>query len=274
MNNKCNNFSVLISVYNKDNPVYFDVALHSIYAKQSLKPDQIVIVADGHLTDKQNSIISSFRSNCDKDIVTVVSISENVGLAEALNEGLRHCKNELVARMDADDISLPERFEKQVAFMKSHPDIDVCGTYIDEIEPETEQYISTRKVPLNHEDIYKFSKKRNPISHPSVIFKKSKILELGGYPSFKKSQDFALWSLMLVNGAKFANLEDILLRMRTGNNMMIRRGLAYFKYEFDVLRYQRRINFLSNFEFIINCIIRFLVRVLPVTIKKIIYKNR
>lgn len=152
-------FSVLMSVYKNDNPEHLRVALNSIFHEQTLKPEQVVIVADGQLTAIQLSIISSFGANITSERMTFVELPNNMGLAAALNEGLKHCRHEIVARMDADDVALPTRFEKQITFLLSSPQVDVCGTLIDEIDTDTEEYISTRRVPLAHDEIKVFARK-------------------------------------------------------------------------------------------------------------------
>ncbi|MCT4716363.1 glycosyltransferase [Enterobacteriaceae bacterium H18W14] len=272
MNSVSEQFSVLISVFKNDDPRYLQVALQSVFDLQTLKPEQIVIVADGQLQPIQRDVIDKFIKDVREGVVTFVQLPKNIGLAAALNEGLLHCRNELVARMDADDISLSTRFEKQIEFMNNHPDIDVCGTLIDEIDTETEVYISTRKVPLHHDDIVNFAKKRSAVSHPSVIFRKSKVLAVGGYPLFRKSQDFALWSLLIVNNARFANLSEILLKMRSGHDLMARRGLAYLKYEYQVISFQHQIGFITTGQFLKFAMLRTFFRIMPSGLKKGLYK--
>ncbi|HFR1493467.1 TPA: glycosyltransferase [Shigella flexneri] len=258
-------------MYKNDLPQFFEVALRSIFHDQTLKPDQIVIVADGELHQTHIDIINSFIDDVGNKIVTFVPLPRNVGLANALNEGLKACRNELVARMDADDISLPHRFEKQISFMINNSEIDVCGSFIDEIETVTEEFISTRKVPLEHREIVKFARKRSAVSHPSVIFRKNTVLAVGGYPPFRKSQDFALWSLLIVHNARFANLPDILLKMRTGRNLMARRGLSYLLYEYKVLYYQYKIGFIRKNELISNAMLRTFFRIMPSKLKELMY---
>ncbi|EOZ6414018.1 glycosyltransferase [Cronobacter turicensis] len=264
-------FSVLISVYKKDRPEYLKVSLESIYNDQEVKPAQIVIVGDGPLTDDLMKIITNFSESITDDIVDFIPLDTNYGLAVALNRGLAQCKYDLVARMDADDISLPARFATQYQFMINNPEVDVCGTYVEEIDSESERHISIRRVPLTQPDILSFGKKRSPVSHPSVMFKRSTILSFGGYPLFRKSQDFALWSLLLVNGAHFANINTVLLKMRTGQELMARRGLSHLKFEYQVLKYQKSINFISALEFTRFLMIRAVFRIMPNKLKKQLY---
>lgn len=264
-------FSVLITVYKDDDEKFFKDALHSIYHDQTVKPSEIIIVADGPLNGKLNCIIDDFTVSC-LCLVRFIALDINVGLAAALNIGLKSCSNELIARMDSDDVSLPKRFQLQLEFMNERQDVDVCGTYINEVDPETLTVLDTRKVPICHVDIIAFAQKRSPMSHPSVMFKKSTVLQYGGYPDFRKSQDYALWSLLLKNGVTFANLPEVLLLMRTGRDLHKRRGLSHFKYEMKVIYFQKKIGFITQKQFLINFLGRLALRVSPVFLRKIIYK--
>ena len=187
------NFNVLISVYFKEKPKYLEICLQSIMV-QTLKPDEVVLVEDGPISAELKAVVEQFR-----DALNIVSVplAENVGLACALNEGLKHCKHELVARMDSDDIALPARFEKQVVFMQSNPDIAASSGVIEEFD-EAGLVTTKRVLPLVHSEIVAFAKKRSPLSHPAVIFRKSAVLDVGGYPLFRNAQDYALWSLLIV----------------------------------------------------------------------------
>lgn len=266
-------FSVLISIYKDDNPDYFKVALESVYNCQLLKPDEIVLVADGMISDAHLLIIDSFVK-INPGILRFFPLEKNLGLANALNFGLKKCKHDLIARMDSDDISLPNRFLTQYNFMIENPKISVCGAYIEEVEPDTLDLICVRKVPITNNEILTFAKRRSPVSHPSVIFRKNVILRCDGYPPFRKSQDYALWSTLLQNGINFANIPEVLLKMRTGRELQNRRGFSHFKYEYAVLKYQYQIGFVSKFDFMINFAIRLFLRATPVFVRKFLYSMR
>ena len=193
-------------------------------------------------------------------------------MGTALNIGLQQCSYELVARMDSDDISLPDRFEKQVNFMENRPDIAASSAVLEEWDDSFSNYIGIRKLPLEYEELIKFAKYRNPLSHPVTIFRKSIILSVGGYPPFRKAQDYALWSLLLINGNKIGNLPDSLHRQRAGNGLMNRRGLKHLNEELKIFRYQYNISFLNYYEYLRNSFIRFSIRVFPNFIKKFLYK--
>jgi len=266
------NFSVLISVYPDENAYYFCSALNSIWFDQNAKPREIIIVKDGVLNSGLEKVINDFTSKVECNIITIQN-TINKGLAYSLNIGIKASNYNLIARMDSDDISLPERFQKQISFMESNPDIAVCSSLIEEYDNEMKDSIGIRYLPKHHNDIVKFAKKRNPISHPASVFRKSIILSVGGYPEFKKSQDYALWSLLLMNGYKMHNIQEVLLKMRTGKDFLKRRGLSYLLGEYKILKYQKKIGFISSYRYFNNLFSRSLLRLSPNSIKYYLYKN-
>jgi len=259
--------SVLMSVYAKEHPEHLFMALQSI-ATQTQRPDEVVLVEDGPISAELKAVIEQFRGELN---IKSVRLEKNCGLAVALNEGLKYCSCQFVARMDSDDICLPDRFEKQIAFMKSRPEIDVSSAWVEEID-ETGKVFSIRKIPTEHEAIKKFALIQDPINHPVAIFRKEALLSVGGYPNFRKSQDTALWSLMLQKGFIFGNIDEVLLKMRAGNDLMRRRNLNYLIYELKVLCFQRQIGFISWPIFFRNAFIRSAVRLSPTFVKRFLYK--
>lgn len=264
-------FSALLSIYAKEQPSYFQAALTSIWDEQTLKPTQIVLVQDGLLTKELEDIITEWQERLGS-ILTTVPLKQNVGLAAALNEGLKHCQYELIARMDTDDIAMPTRFEKQIAFMQQNPDIAASSAQIEEWNIELTEKLDQRTLPTEPAAVARFAKRRSPLSHPASIFRKSAVLDVGGYPPLRKAQDCALWALLLVNGYKLANLPDMLLKMRTGDELLTRRGWAYFKQELLLLKFQKEVGFLSSRDFLINATLRAALRLPPNFIKNIIYR--
>lgn len=264
-------FTVLLSVYKKELPGYLDLSLESIWDKQSVKPDQIVLVQDGRLTIGLYSVINKWQEKLG-DTLTIVKLKKNVGLAAALNEGLKHCLHELVARMDTDDIALPSRFEQQLSFLMNNPHISVCSGQVEEYSEDLNTRLSTRRLPLKHHEILKFAKKRNPISHPCVIFKKSAVLSVEGYPLIYP-EDYPLWILMLNKGYQFANLPQTLVKMRVGDALTARRGFKFLQGEIQIFKLMTEIGFLTKAEYYINVIQRCFVRLSPTWIKKILYKS-
>ena len=264
-------FSVLLSIYHKEQPSYLQAALTSIWDEQTLKPTQIVLVQDGPLTEELNTVISEWQHKLGAALITV-PLEHNVGLGAALNIGLQHCEHELVARMDTDDISMPTRFEKQIAFMQKNPDITASSAQIEEWNTELTQKLDQRNLPLEPSEVRRFAKRRSPLSHPVSIFRKSIVLEVGGYPPLRKAQDSALWALLLAKDYKLANLPDMLLKMRTGDELLTRRGWFYFKQELQLLKFQKDIGFLSSSDFLINAMLRAILRLSPNFVKNLIYR--
>ena len=263
--------SVLISVYAGERPRYLKDALYSIWENQTYKPAQIVLVKDGPINAELESEIERYQLKLG-EILTVVGLEENVGLGKALNVGLEYCRHELVARMDTDDVSLPNRFEKQIEFMNGNPYISASSASIDEWDEELVTKINKRSLPSDPESVAAFAIRRSPLSHPVVIFRKSVIQSVGGYPELRKAQDYALWSLLITKGHRLANLPDTLLNMRSGNGLFARRGFRYFQQEMKLLSYQREIGFLTNKNYVFNAVIKFFLRLSPNFIKNWAYK--
>lgn len=264
-------FSVLLSIYHKEKPEYLLQSLDSVFA-QTLRADEVILVKDGPLTEELYRVLEEFQGKYQE--LKTVPLKENVGLGEALNEGLKHCSHDIVARMDTDDICKPDRFEKQLAVFKNNPDVDVVSSWIDEFEGDVKNILSTRKLPETHSEIYEYGKKRCPINHPAVMFKKSAVLTAGGYMHLPLFEDYYLWVRMLVNGAKFYNIQESLLYFRTSSAMFMRRGgLKYALTEVSFLWKMHKIGYVNLISTIKSIFIRFTVRIMPNSIRGFIYKK-
>jgi glycosyltransferase involved in cell wall biosynthesis len=261
-------FSVLIAVYAKESPEYLKESLASLL-QQTLRPDEVVLVEDGVIGNGLSEVIESFRAQL--NIVTV-RLSRHSGLAGALNEGLKECTYELVARMDSDDVSMPNRFEKQIAFMQANPDISVSSATIEEYDENMNKLLYRRSLPLTHEDLYDLAKSRNPLNHVASVFRKQAVLNAGGYPEVYP-EDYALWISMLQQGMKFANLPDTLICVRTGKQFLARRGIDMLIGELKIFRYMYDSSFISEFEYFKAVIQRFLLRMSPNIIKSFLYRH-
>lgn len=227
------NYSVLMSVYIEENPEYFDESLESM-VNQTMMPNEIVLVKDGQITPKLENIITKYNQKYPK-LFKIVALEKNIGLGKALDEGLKHCKNELVARMDTDDISLPERCELQVQRFKQKPELSIVGTMTDEFYDTIDNIISSRKVPTNHENIYKFMKRRSPFNHPTVMYKKSDVIRCGGYGKMRRKQDLDLFSRMINSGCKAENINQSLVLFRSNEDSFTRRqSWSYVKSYIEV----------------------------------------
>lgn len=216
-------YSVLMSVYKNDNPDYLRLALKSIYEDQSKKPDEIVIVFDGPLTAELYQVLDFFKKD-KADIVKYYPQTSNQGLGEALRIGSEMCSGEYIFRMDSDDISHPLRFEKQIAYVESHPQIDVLGTDIAEFDSSLDEKMRIRSCPPNHDDIVKMGIRRNPMNHVSVCIKKSALISSGGYQTLLLLEDYYLWIRMISKGYKFANINEELVYVRVGNGFDSKRS--------------------------------------------------
>ena len=262
------NFSVLMSVYVKEKASYLDQCLDSLVS-QTLLPSEIVLVEDGEITKELSDVIAHYSAILP---IKSIKLKKNQGLAAALNFGIENCSNELIARMDTDDVSLPHRFERQVIFMQNNPDVSVSSAWIEEMNQSMSGPAVLKMLPEAHEDILNFSKLRNPINHPVSIFRKSSVLSAGGYPLIYP-EDYALWAFMLVSGFKFANVPEVLLRMRTGEDFIARRGVEFLKKEIVLLKYFRSIGFFNFKESFYYFSTRFFLRISPPKIRMMLYKS-
>ena len=264
-------FSVLLSIYKKEKPEHFSLALKSIL-KQTICPNEIIIVKDGMLTKELENTILFFKKKY--PIIHIIELSSNQGLGKALNEGLKHCTYDIVARMDTDDIALPDRFEKQVDFMENHPEIDACSAWIDEFIDSPNNIISRRTLPETPEELYKFGKSRNPLNHPAVMFRKSAVIKAGGYQHFPLFEDYYLWVRMIMNGSKLYNLQESLLYFRSSKEMYKRRG--GLKYALTEIKFQillHKIGYISIYQMFRNCCTRFIARIIPNQLRGFLYKR-
>lgn len=264
-------FSVLMSLYYKEHPDYLRQSLYSVF-NQSLPPNEVVLVEDGPLTDELYEVLKEYETRYPE--FKRVPLPVNGGLGKALNEGLKHCSYELVARMDTDDIAVKDRFEKQIRTFSIYPDADVVSCWINEFETDPSNIISTRKLPEFPYELFKYGKKRCPVNHPAVVFRKSAVLFAGGYRHFPLFEDYYLWVRLLLNGAKFYNIQESLLLFRTSPDMFRRRG--GLKHALEEIRFQnfiRRIGYIGYLRMSINIAIRFTTRVVPNSLRSFIYKK-
>ena len=262
-------FSVLMAVYAKDTPAHLGCALDSIWANQSVRPDQIVVVGDGPITDETAAVLATWQGMLGARF-EVLMLPQNRGLGGALNKGLPLCQHELVARMDADDRSTPDRFSRQIAFMQAHPYLAASSAWIAECDAKLTKILGHRCPPTTPDALQRYARLRNPLNHPAAIFRKSAVMALGGYPEIA-CEDYALWSLMLRRGGRIAIQPEVLLHMRTGTEHLHRRGPAFFRGELALLKYQRQIGFLSRFETIRNALLRGAARLSPVFLRRLAY---
>ena len=259
----------MMSVYQKDNPIWLKESLESIL-NQTRKPNEVVVVCDGPLTKDLEEVLAQYTGR-----IILHRLSKNCGLGEALRQGVEKCSFPLIARMDADDISLPNRFEKQIAYFEKHPDTAVLGGCIQEIDGKTRKPVAIRKVPVTDTEIKNFIKTRSPFNHMTVIYKKSAVLDTGNYQPFHLMEDYYLWARMAAKGYKMANLPDILLNARVDAAMYGRRGgYKYFKSNYAMSKKLRELGLISLPTFLFNTAVRFCVQVLmPNCVRGFFYRK-
>lgn len=264
-------FSILLSIYAKESPEYFNACMHSLWDQQSLKPTQIVLVKDGSLTLELDNIIEEWKIKL-KQVLVIVPLEHNVGLGNALNIGLSNCSNEWVFRMDTDDICVPDRFEKQINFIKAHPDISLLSGQTEEFDRSVENVTSIKSVPQTHNEILKLSKTRNPFNHMAMAYKKSAIESVGGYQHHLYMEDYNLWLRLLSAGFKAANIQNTLVMVRAGENMIKRRkGKVYVSSEWQLFKLKRSLGYQSTTLALLTFIARSIPRLLPTSILSKIY---
>lgn len=264
-------FSVSMCVYGKDNPEWFAVAVNSIL-NQTKKPDEVVLVVDGPIPEELDSVIKEFEKN---PVFNVIRLEVNKGHGEARRTGLSNCTNELVALMDADDISAPERFEKQLALFEKNPNLTIAGSSITEFVGEPENIVGARVVETEDSAIKADMKKRCPMNQMTVMFRKSAVEKVGGYIDWYCDEDYYLWLRLMLGGAQFANIPDYLVNVRVGKEMYQRRGgKKYFLSEAKLQKYMLDNKVIGFGTYAINIAKRLIVQVLmPNKLRSWVFKK-
>lgn len=259
MNSK---FSVITSVYKNDKPEYVRVALDSMLVNQTIKPAEIVLVQDGPVPAELSSLLNEYECKY-AGVMNIIRLEKNGGLGNALQLGTKTAKYDLVARMDSDDICLPNRFEKQLAYMEQHQDCEIVGGQMTEFIGEPTNIVGKRNVPLSDNDIKEYMKSRCALNHVTVMFRKNAVLKAGNYQDWFWNEDYYLWVRMWLKGCAFGNVSDTLVNVRSGADQYARRGgMKYFKSEKGIQRYMLD-NHLINWEgYIVNVTKRMIVQVL------------
>ena len=263
--------SVLMSVYKNDKPEWFADSLDSV-CKQTLTPDEVVVIIDGPVPQEILDVIKQKKEEF--PFIKDFPQEKNMGLGNVLNIGVPLCSNEIIARMDSDDVAVLDRFEKQLAFMTEN-DLDIVGSDIEEFCTTPDEIVSVREVPKTMEEISEYIKSRNPFNHMTVLMKKSKVLSAGGYQDMHYCEDYYLWCRMYLDGAKMANMSDRLVKARMNTDTFKRRGgYKYFKSQKRLFKFMRKNKIMGFFGYYKTLMIRFVVHVLmPGSLKEKIYKK-
>lgn len=260
-------YSVLMSLYKKEKPEYLELAIDSMI-NQTVKPDEIIIVEDGPLTDELYAVLEKYP------MLHRVKNENNLGLGLALNIGLKECRNELVARMDTDDCSKPERCEKQLARFAEKPYLAIVGSHIDEFVGNTSNIISKRIVPVTSEEIYNFAKRRSAFNHPAVMYSKTAVLENNGYADLKRNQDVDLFGRMQFRGYKAENIDEALLWFRSSDELARRRKSWQNTWSYiATIRKFWKMGYSSFKDYLIVAVAQTVMYLMPVKFQNFIYKK-
>ena len=260
-----------MSVYFKERPEWFQEAINSVL-NQTVPPSEIVLVEDGPLTEELYNVIAKYTQD---PIFKIIPLEKNVGLGLALREGILQCQNELIARMDTDDISEPNRCEKELQKFIDDSSLDIVGCWENEFWGNSIiEVFSCHKVPEHHDEIKKFMQRRCALLHPTVIFKKTAVLKAGNYQHRPLFEDYDLFVRMLQTGSKCYNLQESLYSLRVNPNLFKRRG--GFKYGLTQLKFKYemyRSGFSSFLDFFISGLGHFCVCIMPNKGRSLFYKT-
>lgn len=260
-------YSVLMSLYKKEKPDYLRLAIDSML-NQTVVPDEIVLVEDGPLTDELYAVLDDYP------MLHRVKNETNLGLGLALNVGLKECRNELIARMDTDDCSKPDRCEKQLARFSEKPYLAIVGSYIDEFVGDTSNIISQRIVPTTSEEIFNFAKRRSAFNHPVVMYSKTAVLDNSGYADLKRNQDVDLFGRMQFEGYKAENIDEALLWFRSSDELSKRRKSWQNTWSYiATIRKFWKMGYSSSFDYFMVAVAQMGMYLMPIKVQNLVYKN-
>jgi glycosyltransferase involved in cell wall biosynthesis len=262
--------SVLMSLFFKENPQYFQEALQSL-ADQTVLPDEIVIICEGELPHQLHQVLAKYRDIFGDEIFKAVP-ARSKGFSNCLNEGLQLCSKNWVVRFDTDDICLPHRIEKQLEHLRKNSEAVISSAPLIEFDETMQVQTGIRDVPLEHDAILRCGKWKNPFNHPSTIYRREVVLELGGYPPVKANEDYALFAKLLTKGYVACNYDKPLVKARTGAGLILRRrGRKYLKGEIECLRFMYEIGFLNTYQYLVHLSTKMIIRSMPPFFVKRVY---
>ena len=260
-----------MSVYQKEKPEFLRESMESIY-DQTIPTDDFVLICDGPLTEELDGVIEEMQNKFGERL-RVIRQEENRGLGYSLNLGVKECKNELIARMDSDDISVVDRIEKQLRILENSG-VDVVGSCITEYDEDMKQVLGVRNVPGRDEEIKKYARRRNPVNHMSIILRKSKVIDAGNYKEMPGFEDYYLWIRMMKKDCKFYNVQDSLVKVRGGDAMVGRRGgWLYFGRMKEFEKILKKMDFISTKEYYENIAIRSFSSLAPSWMRSGLYRK-
>lgn len=263
-------FSVLMSVYDKESPEWFRTALDSVLV-QTCQPGEVLIMQDGPLTDELYAVLEDYQGRY--PCIRTIALTDHVYLGRALAAGVEACRYELIARMDTDDLATPRRFELQLKFMREHPEIAAVGGYMEEFFDGTD-FRQIKTMPTEPDEVCRYARYRNPLNHMTVMFRRSAVLEAGNYRHFPFLEDYDLWARMLGRGCLLANIPAVLVEARTSEALYKRRGgWDYFKRYVTHRGNQRKEGLLSAKEYVISLILCCGMTLQPAWLRKLAYRK-
>lgn len=261
-----------MSVYYKEKPEWLDYSIESMF-KQTIMPDEFVLIEDGPLTEELNVVVEKWEKKY-KKIFNIVKLEKNGGLGPALERGILECKNEYIARMDSDDYSIPTRIEEEFAIFEKYPELGLVGSNVEEFENDIESVNCSVILPEKQDEIIKFSKKRCPFRHPTLLYKKSEILKAGNYREFYLCEDYDLYVRMLRNNCKCYNIQKPLVFMRIGKDFYKRRGgIRYMNTILKFKNEQLKNRYFSLLDYLKSTIPHIIVCLLPNSMRDWVYRN-
>lgn len=265
-------YSVLMSVYHKENPLFFAEAIQSM-VDQTVCTDDFVIVCDGPLTAELDAVLEGYRTRY-PEIFNIVRLPENVGIGAAANIGLRHCKNALVAKMDSDDISEPFRCERQLEMFEKDPRLSIVGGYIQEFDQDPGNPFDVRQVPLTNEAIRKFARRRQPFNNQTVMYRRDAVMAVGGYRSLRRCEDYDVFLRLLNNDHYAGNLPETLVKVRVNAQAISRRASWSTLRGVVISRgYALKVGYSSLLDFLICVGGELVILVCPGCVQRFIYKK-
>ena len=264
-------YSVLTTLYEKEKPQYLRQCLDSMLS-QTIPPDEYVIVKDGELNQDLENVLSEYSEKY--NIFKILSLEVNSGCGPASIVGMKACTNDLVARIDSDDISLPNRCELELELFSNEDDLVVVGTDIYEFDKDPDKIIAIKRMPYSPEEIYQFGKRRNPINHSTVMMRKSIVMQYGGYAPIRRSLDLELFTKLLLNGCKCRNIGIPLVKFRTGNERVKRKkNWLNFKCDLEVYKRNYQKKYMGVTDFVVVFLRQIIFFLMPSKIAGFLYSK-
>jgi glycosyltransferase involved in cell wall biosynthesis len=264
-------FSLLLSVWAGDNAADLSQAFRSTVDDQTRRPDHVVIVRDGPVSEEVAAKLDELVRDSPVD-TELVTLQYNLGLGPALDTGLARCRHDIVARMDADDMSLPHRFDVQLPVVESG--VDIVGSGLLEFGDDPADVVGRRTPPVDPDRIVRYSRFHDPFNHPTVVYRASAVRAVGGYQDLPLMEDYLLFAKMIANGARVANIAEPLVCYRVGAGAYARRGgVGLLRSEVRLQRRFRELGFTSRSQFVRNVVVRGGYRLVPEAVRRTAYQR-